>query len=70
MQTLLERHGLGAVTEDFTAEGLRAVLQSLTREQIDHWKANADKAADELSSEHQNRAWERAIAALLETTEV
>lgn len=69
MQTLLERHGLGAVTEDFTAEGLRAVLQSLTREQIDQWKANADKAADELSSEHQNRAWERAIAALLEPAE-
>ena len=45
------------------------MLQSLTREQIDQWKANADKAADELSSEHQNRAWERAIEALLEPAE-
>lgn len=66
MQDLLERHGLGAVTEDFSAAALRKVLLGLTPEQVDQWKKNAHHAAEELSSEYQNRGWERAIDALFD----
>ncbi|MFD1210960.1 glycosyltransferase [Arthrobacter sp. GCM10027362] len=66
MQALLERHGLGAVTRDFSAQALREVLGSLTPELVDGWKRHAHEAARELSSEHQNLGWERAIAALLD----
>ncbi|NKX53849.1 glycosyltransferase family 4 protein [Arthrobacter sp. E918] len=66
MHALLERHDLGAVTRDFSAEALREVLDSLTPESVDAWKRNAHQAARELSSEHQNLGWESAIAALLD----
>ncbi|EMY35667.1 hypothetical protein D477_003193 [Arthrobacter crystallopoietes BAB-32] len=64
MQALVERHRLGAVTEGFSAAALRKVLQELTPEQVDGWKQNAHRAAQELSSEYQNRGWERAVDAL------
>jgi hypothetical protein len=66
MQELLERYDLGAVTRNFSADALREVLVSLTPGQVDQWKQHAHKAARELSSEHQNLGWERAVAALLD----
>jgi len=66
MQDLLERYGLGAVTRDFSAGALREVLTALTPGQVDEWKRHADKAAGELSSEHQNLGWQRAVDALLD----
>jgi len=64
MQLLLEKHKLGAVAEDFDAPALTAVLDSLTVEQVREWKANAQTAAHDLSSESQVVVWGAAIEAL------
>ncbi|WP_240691672.1 glycosyltransferase [Arthrobacter sp. CAU 1506] len=64
METLLRRHGLGAVTADFSPAALVEVLKTLTPEMVDGWKANAHAAARELSSEHQIKGWEQAVASL------
>lgn len=65
MQRLLETAGLGAVSEDFGADALTRVLDSLTVAQVDTWKAHADAAARALSSESQVEVWGEAIDALM-----
>lgn len=62
MVELVSEYGLGAVTEDFTAESLRRTLHSLTPATIDQWKRAADAAAKPLSAEHQVQGWAKAIA--------
>lgn len=53
----VEKYGLGAVTEDFSAESLAGLLDALTPEQVDEWKAAAHGCAHELSAEQQSGAW-------------
>lgn len=62
MVDLVEKFGLGAITEDFSAESLRRTLWSLTPHTIDSWKKSADEAARPLSAESQVTVWDVAIA--------
>ncbi len=62
MVDVVEEYGLGAVTEDFTAESLRDSLNRLTEQNISGWKLAADKAAWALSAEQQVAPWGAAIS--------
>lgn len=64
MARLVRRHGLGAVSAGFTADDLAREIDALTTERVAEWKAAADRAAPELSSEAQVRVWSDAIGAL------
>lgn len=61
MTRLLQQYELGAVTDEFTAESLARTLSSITEQDVEKWKNNADKAADVLSAERQSEAWIEAI---------
>src|SRR5690606_15907970 len=69
MAALAREHGVGLVAEDFTAEALAAVLDSLTPERVRELKAASHAAARELSAETAVQGWARAIDALLEAAE-
>ena len=62
MVGLVREYGLGAITEDFSAESLRKTLLSLTPAAITEWKRAADAAAGPLSAESQVVVWQQAIA--------
>lgn len=64
MAALVRRHHLGVVTDDFSAEALAAVLDTLTPEQVRGFKAASDAAARQLSAEEQVRGWARAVDTL------
>ncbi len=64
MVGLVEEHGLGAITNDFSAASLRETLLALTPETILGWKHAADAAARPLSAESQVEVWESAIAGI------
>lgn len=66
MQGLLEAGEFGAVTHDFGAPALTAVLDSLTPQLVDGWKAHSDASAHALSAEKQVQIWDDAIRELLE----
>lgn len=65
MQRLLEEHRFGAVSDDFGAPALAKVLDSLTAEQVQSWKANSAASARALSAEAQIVVWDSAIRKLL-----
>ncbi|PYI69478.1 glycosyltransferase [Arthrobacter livingstonensis] len=67
MVELVRQYGLGAITDDFSAESLRRTLRSLTPETIDGWKRAADAAALPLSAESQMAVWEESIARIAGT---
>jgi len=58
-------HGLGAITEDFSAEAVAQVLDALTPELVTSWKLAADRAAQPLSGESQLERFDSAIEGLL-----
>lgn len=62
--SLIRRHGLGLVTDDFTAKSLTAALEQLTAENVDAFKAAAHASALELSAQSQVRIWARSVDAL------
>ena len=64
MAALVRTHGLGVVTEDFTAESLAAALDALTPQDVAAGKAASHEAARELSAEEQVHVWAQAIDAL------
>lgn len=68
MAQLATAHGVGVVTEDFTAGALAATLARLTPERVRELKAASHVAARELSAETAVQGWVRAIDALLERT--
>lgn len=65
MRSLLHAYDLGLSADDFGAAALTRVLDSLTVEQVDTWKAHAEAAARALSSEAQVEVWGAAIDALM-----
>jgi hypothetical protein len=65
MASLVERHGLGAVSAGFEVEQCRESLLSLDREQIIQSKLAADAAARELSFETDERHAQGIIKSLL-----
>lgn len=64
METLLRRHGLGAVTTDFTAAALADVIRALDPETVSTWKRRSADAAGLLSAETQVPVWKAAIDAI------
>lgn len=64
MAGLVRERGLGAVTEGFEVDHIRAVLDDLTPERVARWKAAADTASSALSSATQLPVWTAAIDAL------
>jgi alkanesulfonate monooxygenase SsuD/methylene tetrahydromethanopterin reductase-like flavin-dependent oxidoreductase (luciferase family) len=64
MARVVERHGLGAVADGFSADDLAREIEALTTERVAEWKAASDRAAVELSSETQVRVWRDAVDAL------
>jgi hypothetical protein len=61
MASYVEQYSLGAITADFEAPSLTAVLDAMTREDVMGWKAAAAGSARALSSESQVAVWRRAI---------
>lgn len=62
MVSLVEIYGLGAVTNDFSAESLRTALTNLNERDTAAWKSAANDAAWALSAESQVALWDSAIA--------
>jgi glycosyltransferase involved in cell wall biosynthesis len=61
MRAVVAEHGLGVVTEDFTAESLAAALDDLSDEDVARGKRASHRAARELSAENQSEPWKRAV---------
>lgn len=61
MAEYVRRYGVGAVSADFTADGLAALLEALTPEEIDGFKNASARSARELSSESQVLIWRSAV---------
>lgn len=49
---IVKRYDIGVVSEDFTAQGMAKALKALTKEDVTRFKMNTQKAAEELSAEH------------------
>ncbi|MGM7422535.1 glycosyltransferase family 1 protein [Cellulosimicrobium sp. ES-005] len=65
MEEVVRGHALGTVTESFTAEALRTILDGLDVERVDEWRRASDRAARELSAEVRSRPWLDAVEALV-----
>ncbi|MCM3661070.1 glycosyltransferase family 1 protein [Georgenia satyanarayanai] len=65
MAGIVRQHGLGAVTEDFTAAALTAVLDELDPAEVRRWKQASHEVAEEYSAEQQTRGWADAVAAIV-----
>lgn len=65
MARLVTSHGLGAVTPDFTPEGVAQTLAALDAETVRRYKQAAHVSARPLSAEVQADGWARAVEAIL-----
>lgn len=65
MAAIVRERNLGEVTEDFTKEGLRSVLEGLVPARVDAWKMASDESSSDLSAEAQSGDWMDAIADLV-----
>lgn len=57
MSRLVDERKLGAVLPDFESTSLTALLDSLTANDVQQWKAASNRHAEELSSERQASIW-------------
>jgi SpoVK/Ycf46/Vps4 family AAA+-type ATPase len=51
MAEIVKQYNIGVVADDFTAEGLAKRLNQLTKADIENFKRNASKAANDLNAE-------------------
>ncbi len=65
----VEARGFGAVTTDFTAAGLAAVLDALDSTTVTTWREASGLSARALSAEVQSSGWSDAIKHLLDRAE-
>lgn len=65
MARFVRDYDLGAIAEDFTAESLTRLLDSLTPEEVSRWKAQSHANAQALAGEHQAKIWADMVAELL-----
>lgn len=65
LTTVVDKHGFGVVTKDFTAEALGEALRGLTPERVAAMKQAAHVAAWELSAEATMQPWVDAVDALV-----
>ena len=64
MARIVREYGLGDVTDDFCADSLVTVLDSLTPEQVETWKLHSAQAADALAAPAQVAIWRGYIDAI------
>lgn len=64
MERVVRAHGLGVVTEDFTAASLTVALDALTPDEVAGFKEAANTAAYDLAAERQMQGWADAVDAL------
>jgi hypothetical protein len=65
MARTLEAHGFGAVADGFSTEDLTRVLDGMSITQVSQWKAAAEAAAAELSSQEQVEVWAASVSRLM-----
>lgn len=65
MRRYVEEWGMGAVANDFDAESVTSVLDSLTPDLVNAWKKASNAAAHEFSAESQVEPWRAAVAKIL-----
>lgn len=65
MATYVRDYGVGVVADEFTVDSLRTAIESLTVEQVEEYKRNADASAEELAGERQVEKWDRIISELM-----
>ncbi|MDQ0645036.1 glycosyltransferase family 1 protein [Microbacterium murale] len=65
MARTLEAHAFGAVADGFSTEDLTRVLDGLSIADVSEWKAAADAAASELSSQEQVEIWAASVSQLM-----
>jgi glycosyltransferase involved in cell wall biosynthesis len=64
MADVVREHGLGVVTDDFTAASLAAALDALTDEDVERFKQASHRVARRYAAEEQVLGWRRAVDAL------
>ncbi|GAA1629006.1 glycosyltransferase family protein [Georgenia ruanii] len=64
MAGLVRRHGLGAVTDGFTAADLTRAIDELDPANVARWKHASHAVAEEYSAERQVQGWADAVDAL------
>ncbi len=70
MAALVRRHGLGVVSDDFTAESFARALNALTPESVDAYKAASHAVARELSADAQVQVWADAVASIVDRARI
>ncbi|UFU07543.1 glycosyltransferase [Ruania halotolerans] len=65
MAGLVREHGLGEVTEEFTTASLTQVLDRLSPEAVQQWKAASHALAPEVAAERRSGGWVDAVRALV-----
>lgn len=66
MTRFVDEYKIGAVMDDFSAEALTRLLDTLTPEMVGAWKTASDRHARELSSEMQLEEWSRIVRELVD----
>lgn len=66
MAEIVTRHTLGVVSEDFSPKSLAEKVRNLSREEIDAFKANTDKAAHEYNADKNRNTMLRIIHNILD----
>jgi hypothetical protein len=66
MMPIVTEHHLGVVAEEFTAAALAEVLDTLTPELVEQWKAGSHRASELLSAGPQFEAFQSSIEELLD----
>ncbi len=64
MKRVVEKFNLGVVAEDFSALSLAKQILKLSKEDIHQFKLNSDKAASQISAEHYNALFLKAVKEL------
>lgn len=65
MVRFVDEYSIGSVARDFGAEALTEVLDTLTPELVESWKAASDRHARTLSSEEQVKIWGSVVDGVL-----
>ncbi len=66
MAKIIKQYDLGIVSSDFEPKTIAEEINKLTKDKIDYYKYQSDKAAYELSSEGNHKKIENLVAGLLE----
>lgn len=69
MARMVREHGLGAVTQDFTARSLAKLLDDLVPQQVTEWKLASHRAARTLSGEAQLKRFGEVVQQMLEISD-